>query len=215
VAMHRPEIMQRMYEALANRFAKQGEPRQRDHFLVLAADAALAGGRPDEAERLRQQLLRFNPHHLLRPYASMAEAMQSSDVKDYVGDLRLQWPAEQAEKLLGGTIPDELPPAPPPPPKLMQTQAQGPAPMAAPIAPPLPGPKPAPLSPPLPGSKPSPYLKLPTREPSPPQASPLPARQAAPPAAGPARWAALLLFFLVLSVGGGLLFLAFIWPLMR
>ncbi len=193
--MHRPETMQRMYEALATRFAKQGEPRQRDHCLVLAADAALAAGRADEAERLRQQLLRFNPHHLLRPYTSMAEAMQSSDVKDYVVDLRAQWPADLAEKLLGGRIPDE--------PQQQQQQASKPA----PIAPPLPGPKPAPLSPPLPGPKQSPYLKLPTRE-----ASPLPAKSREPIASGPGRWAALLLFVLMLSLGGGLLFLAFVWP---
>ena len=45
-----------MYEDLANHFARQGESRQRDHCLILAADAALSAGQPDEAERLRKRL---------------------------------------------------------------------------------------------------------------------------------------------------------------
>ena len=37
--MRNPETLLRVYEELANRFAKQIEPRFRDHCLVLAADA--------------------------------------------------------------------------------------------------------------------------------------------------------------------------------
>ncbi len=90
-----------LYEDLANYFARQGEPRRRDQCLVLAADAALSANMPQEAERLRKRLLLTNPNHMLRPYVSMSEAMQSNDVRDYVVDLRKQWPPETLEKQLG------------------------------------------------------------------------------------------------------------------
>jgi hypothetical protein len=92
-------LLARRYEELANRFAHQGESRQRDQCLVLAADAALTADQPEEAERLRKRLLLTNPHHMLRPYSSMAEAMQAKDVRDFVVDLRKQWPPDLLEKL--------------------------------------------------------------------------------------------------------------------
>jgi hypothetical protein len=98
--MKTAESLPAMYEDLANHFARQGESRQRDQCLVLAADAAQNAGMTQEAERLRKRLLLTNPHHLLRPYTSMAEAMQSNDVRDYVLDLRKQWPPETVGKLL-------------------------------------------------------------------------------------------------------------------
>jgi len=98
--MKTAESLPAMYEDLANHFARQGESRQRDQCLVLAADAAQRAGLTQEAERLRKRLLLTNPHHLLRPYTSMAEAMQSNDVRDYVLDLRKQWPAESVAKML-------------------------------------------------------------------------------------------------------------------
>ncbi len=96
------DALKNLYEELAQRSQRQQETRQRDIFLVLAADAALAAGRPAEAERLRQRLLQFSPHSLLRPYASFAEALQSSDIQDYVADLRRLFPPTQAAKLLHG-----------------------------------------------------------------------------------------------------------------
>src|ERR1019366_10508502 len=41
------------------------------------------------------------------PYASMSEAMESSDVCDFVLDLRKQWPPEMLEKLLHRPAPAE------------------------------------------------------------------------------------------------------------
>jgi hypothetical protein len=100
------ESVPAMYEDLANHFARQGESRQRDQCLVLAADAAQRAGLTQEAERLRKRLLLTNPHHLLRPYTSMAEAMQSNDVRDYVLDLRRQWPPESVSKMLKPSAPE-------------------------------------------------------------------------------------------------------------
>ena len=98
-----------MYEDLANHFARQGHSTQRDQCLLLGADAALSAGMPQEAERLRKRLLLTNPHHMLRPYASMTEALESNDVRDYVADLRKQWPPATVEKMLNRK--EEQPPA--------------------------------------------------------------------------------------------------------
>lgn len=93
-------VQPRLYEELANHFAHQGESRQRDQCLVLAADAALTAGQPAEAERLRKRLLLTNPHHMLRPYFSFTEAMESNDVRAFVADLRKQWPPQTVAKML-------------------------------------------------------------------------------------------------------------------
>src|SRR5688572_1432363 len=63
-----------IYRELADHYDRLGQVSMRDRFLMLAADAALAAGQPDEAERLRQRLLATSRHHMLRPYASFAEA---------------------------------------------------------------------------------------------------------------------------------------------
>src|SRR5690349_14253294 len=92
----------RVYRELAEDYGRQGQGQMRDRFLVLAADAALAAGQQEEAERLRSRLLQHNPHHLLKPYSSFAEAMKSADVQNYVGTLRRTHPIEKVEKLLQG-----------------------------------------------------------------------------------------------------------------
>src|SRR5262245_28989577 len=90
-----------MYEELASSHERQDQGRERDLVLGRAADAALALGQRDRAERLRQRLLQGNPHHLLKPFGSFAEALRSPDVQMFVEDLRRLCPPETAEKLLG------------------------------------------------------------------------------------------------------------------
>jgi hypothetical protein len=90
-----------VYEDLADHFNRQKDARQRDIFLVLAADAAYALGHPDHAERLRLRLLQGSPHSLLKPYSSFGEARKASDIQLLLEDLRNQYPPEAAEKLLG------------------------------------------------------------------------------------------------------------------
>jgi hypothetical protein len=89
-----------VYEELANWEEQRDSAQTRDRFLILAADAALSQGLNDEAERLRARLLQHNPHHLLKPYPSLAEAMKSPDVYSYVADLRNSYAPEEAESLL-------------------------------------------------------------------------------------------------------------------
>jgi hypothetical protein len=207
--MRNPETMLRVYEELADRFVESNEPRFRDHCLVLAADAALAANRPPEAERLRQALLQHNPHHLLRPFASMDEAMQAPDVQEYVADLRRQWPPEFVQKLyLGGRD------AP------MPTEA---AERAAPLrtergtqdatltaSPPVPSkPVEAPPAPPR-----RPVVAAPIRVPAVRDGMIESAPAPTPPVNPAAVWMATMLLLLGIAGAIGLFFVAFVWPLL-
>jgi len=94
------DALRRMYEKLAERFGERGETMMRDSFLVLAADIALAADLPGEAERLRRQLLAGNPNHLVSKHPDFPAAAKAMDVRDYLADLRAQYPPERAEELL-------------------------------------------------------------------------------------------------------------------
>ncbi|MGL4553581.1 MAG: hypothetical protein ACRC33_20660, partial [Gemmataceae bacterium] len=91
-----------VYHDLADTYERLGQVTMRDRFLMLAADAALQLGDPHEAERLRQRLLAGSRHHMLRPYASFAEAASAPDVQTYLRDLRLNYPPDVAEQMLAG-----------------------------------------------------------------------------------------------------------------
>jgi hypothetical protein len=88
-----------VYRDLADWHARQGLDELRDRFLVLAAAAAHSTGDTEEAERLCQQLLRGNPQHLLRGFASFTLALCASEVQTYVEDLRQEYPLHAAEDL--------------------------------------------------------------------------------------------------------------------
>jgi hypothetical protein len=90
----------RTYQALAEGYDRQAQPQMRDRFLVLAAHAAFTSGQPAEADKLQSRLLKCNPHHLLRPYSSFAEAMNSLDVQNYIGALARSHPPERMLTLL-------------------------------------------------------------------------------------------------------------------
>jgi hypothetical protein len=98
--MHSAELVLHVYEEIAEHYQQSGNAEQRDIFLVLAADAAFAAGHAELAEQLRLRLLTLNPYHILRPYASFAEALQSSDIQLYIEDLLRRHPPEQAPQLL-------------------------------------------------------------------------------------------------------------------
>jgi hypothetical protein len=89
-----------VYKELADRYERQGHAAMRDRFLILAAEAAFSSGNPEEAERLRQRLLQGNPHHMLKPFSSFAQALQSTNIQIYIHDLQVNYPPETAEELL-------------------------------------------------------------------------------------------------------------------
>jgi hypothetical protein len=90
----------RTYHQLAQGYERIGDASMRDRFLVLAADAYLAAGRPSDAEQVRAHLVRVNPQHLVKGQPSMVQALQSSDVRNYVDGLKRHYPPDQAAKLL-------------------------------------------------------------------------------------------------------------------
>jgi hypothetical protein len=90
----------RTYHQLAQGYERIGDASMRDRFLVLAADAYLAASRPSDAEQVRAHLVRVNPQHLLKGQLSMVQALQSSDVRNYVDGLKRHYPPDQAAKLL-------------------------------------------------------------------------------------------------------------------
>lgn len=175
-----------VYEELARRCERQQNARQRDIFLVLAADAAFAAGRADDAERLRLHLLLLSPHSLLRPYASFADALQARDIQDYIADLRRLHPPDQAEQRLrdeNATTPKEREVAPPVPIYRFQD------------APPRP-------APPRRTQTASPYAKL---------DAPLPSGTGSDAAGG---WFALLLFFVVFLAAVGIVGYVLVRPIL-
>ena len=121
----------RVYEDLAEWEHQNGTPQARDRFLILAADAALTAGLGDEAERFRSRLLEYNPHHLLRPYPTLKDAMKSSDVYSYIADLRGNYPLAESEQLLASLTgkKSDAPPLPemPPPPEPLRDDYGAPA----------------------------------------------------------------------------------------
>ncbi len=94
-----------IYVALADHHEKTGEAALRDRYLVLAADAALTAGRPVEAERLRQRLLRNSRSHLLGPFQSFVHAQSTPDVQLLLGELRRSCPPKEARRLLDAPAP--------------------------------------------------------------------------------------------------------------
>lgn len=207
----------RVYQELAAHYGARGEAQVRDRFLVLAADAATAAGKPEEAERVRQRLLELNPHHMLRPYTSWSQALQSQDVRSYVDGLRRTYPPSSAENLLEsvrGAAEDDTAPRPLPSAALDATVPLSAADMPTP--PPGRGPaEPAaarttPIVAPTARTTPIPFAK-----PTPPSQGVRPVREALTTADDPApagSWLAVFLFYVVLTAGMALAAYTFVRP---
>jgi hypothetical protein len=89
-----------IYQDLAQWHGQHGQMQLRDRFLVLLADTYYSGGKSDEAEKVRGQLLAVNPHHLIKPFGSFTEALKSIDVRNYIKGLRRQYAPDKAAELL-------------------------------------------------------------------------------------------------------------------
>jgi hypothetical protein len=98
--MNSQETLAGLYREVAECYGRRGEVSLRDRFLVLAMDAAMRGGQPSEAEQMRLHLLRLNPHHMLRPFHTFAEAARTPDVQAYLEELRSSHPSAAVGSLL-------------------------------------------------------------------------------------------------------------------
>jgi hypothetical protein len=108
--MHTRDKILQVYVELAGMYERQQDPGMREVFLMLAADAALRADHPAQAESLRQELLRQDPHHVLKPFPSFSEAVQHPDIANYLDDLRQKYPVEVAEDLLESVWPPSTQP---------------------------------------------------------------------------------------------------------
>ncbi len=98
-----------IYLRLARACEGPAHAAERDAYLLLAAEAAWACGRNEQAERLRFLLLKHSPNHLLKAYGSFAQALESQDVQALIRQLRRQHPPERAERLLQNLEPEAEP----------------------------------------------------------------------------------------------------------
>lgn len=71
-----------------------------DRFLVLAGAAACRAGWLDVAELCRARVLRHNPHHLLRRWDALPDALRSEEFPPFLRQLERFCPVERAESLL-------------------------------------------------------------------------------------------------------------------
>lgn len=94
------EGMLDLYLHLAQASESQKRPLQRDKFLVLSVRIAHKAGFDRIAEDCRKRVLKNNPHHILKGYASVAEALKSEDIRYYTKQLMRIYPFEKAEYLL-------------------------------------------------------------------------------------------------------------------
>jgi hypothetical protein len=90
----------KVYQELADWYEQQRDGPMRDRFLLLAAASLLASGHKDEVEKIRLRLLKLNPNHLVKPFPSMAEAVKSRDVREYIEGLRRNYSPPAASQLL-------------------------------------------------------------------------------------------------------------------
>ena len=90
----------KVYQELADWYEQQRDGPMRDRFLLLAAASLLSSGHKDEAEKIRLRLLKLNPNHLVKPFPSMAEAVKSRDVREYIEGLRRNYSPPAASQLL-------------------------------------------------------------------------------------------------------------------
>src|ERR1041385_6584836 len=109
--MHTRDKILQVYLDLVNMYERQQDPGMREVFLMLAADAALRADHPVQAESLRQELLRQDPHHVLKPFPTFAEAVQHPDIENYLDDLPQKSPVEVAQDLLESIWPQSAQPS--------------------------------------------------------------------------------------------------------
>lgn len=98
--MPAPRELVDLYLHLARASEEQRRLLQSNKFLVLAARIACQAGATQIAEECRRRILAHNPNHLLKSFASMAEALRSEDVCQYTHQLTRLYPFEKAEYLL-------------------------------------------------------------------------------------------------------------------
>jgi hypothetical protein len=89
-----------VYLHLARASELRRRPHVRDRLFVLAAVIAADAGLPRIAAYCRHRVLQHNPHHMIRRWPSLAEALQDADFIYFLRHLQRRFPPEKAERML-------------------------------------------------------------------------------------------------------------------
>jgi hypothetical protein len=89
-----------LFLRLAQAYRNRLRMSDRDRALVLAGTLATMMQMPAIANFCRQLVLQNNHGHMLRKWASFAEALKHEDFGTYLAQVRRKLPTERAETLL-------------------------------------------------------------------------------------------------------------------
>lgn len=98
--MSDPAYLLGVYLHLARASQQRRRPHVRDRLLVLAAEQAVQAGLAPIAAYCRALVLEHNPHHLLRRWETVAQAMQDDEYRCWSRQLRRRYGQERAERML-------------------------------------------------------------------------------------------------------------------
>jgi hypothetical protein len=89
-----------VYLHLARASELRRRPHVRDRLFVLAAVIASDAGLPRVAAYCRHRVLQHNPHHMIRRWPNLAEALEDPDFIYFLRHLQRRFPPEKAERML-------------------------------------------------------------------------------------------------------------------
>jgi len=98
--MSDPGYLLGVYLHLAQASVRRRRPHVRDRLLLLAAEQAVVMGLDAIAAFCRLLVLEHNPHHLVRRWDTMAEALEDDEYQCFSRQLRRRYPQERAERIL-------------------------------------------------------------------------------------------------------------------
>ena len=89
-----------IYLHLAQASMRRRRPLVRDRMLLLAGVVAANMQLETVAAHCRRVILRNNPQHLLRRWASIPEALVDEEFLGFLKQVRRRYPPEKAERML-------------------------------------------------------------------------------------------------------------------
>jgi hypothetical protein len=98
--MSEPVDLLGLYLHLAQASQRRQRPHVRDRLLVIAGVIATRMDLEPIAAFCRHVILQHNPHHLLKRWPTLADAMQDDGFQHFLKQLQRRYPQERAERML-------------------------------------------------------------------------------------------------------------------
>ncbi len=89
-----------LYLHLAHASRRRGRPHVADRLLVLAAATAATMGLDPLAAYCRELVLKHNPHHMIRRWPVVRDALENKDFQSLLKQLERRYSLERSEQLL-------------------------------------------------------------------------------------------------------------------